>query len=221
MILGYEIQTMVFIAITFVIAISLHEFAHARAADKLWDPTPRLQWRLTPNPLKHIDPLWFILIFIIQFGRGRPVQINPAYFKNALRDELLVAVAWPAMNILLALFGIMVSAWVAAASGVENTIMNWTPLYDFWSTFAQLNVVLAVFNMLPIPPLDGYRIIQYLFPATQRFFLQYWRYIWMIAIAILLVPNPVGSWLQNLIMIITKFLYAMLARPFDNLLLFL
>ncbi|MDP2669794.1 MAG: site-2 protease family protein [bacterium] len=81
------------LAITFVISISLHEYAHARASTKLGDPTPKLQGRLTPNPLKHIDPIGFLLIFIIHFGRGRPVIINPAYYKHPLRDELLVSLA--------------------------------------------------------------------------------------------------------------------------------
>jgi Zn-dependent protease len=83
----------IFLAIIFVISISLHEYAHAWSSYKLGDPTPKIQGRLTPNPLVHIDPIGFLMIFIIHFGRGRPVIVNPSYYKNTLRDELLVALA--------------------------------------------------------------------------------------------------------------------------------
>lgn len=84
---------LIFLALIFVISISLHEYAHAWMSNRLGDPTPRLQGRLTPNPLVHIDPIGFLLIFLIGFGWGRAVIVNPAYYKNTLRDELLVALA--------------------------------------------------------------------------------------------------------------------------------
>ena len=90
------------LALTFLISISLHEYAHARASTQFGDPTPKMQGRLTPNPLVHIDLLGFLMIFLIHFGRGRPVIVNPAYYKHPLRDELLVALAGPATNLLLA-----------------------------------------------------------------------------------------------------------------------
>jgi Zn-dependent protease len=83
----------VYIAIILLISIGLHEYAHAYTSNKLGDPTPKLQGRLTPNPLKHLDPIGFILIFIIGFGRGKPVQINPNYYKKPLRDELITSLA--------------------------------------------------------------------------------------------------------------------------------
>ncbi|MDO4713722.1 MAG: site-2 protease family protein [bacterium] len=81
------------IAIIFVVSIGLHEYAHAYVSYALGDPTPKIQGRLTPNPLKHIDPIGFILIFLIHFGWGKPVQIDPSYYKKPYRDELLVALA--------------------------------------------------------------------------------------------------------------------------------
>ena len=93
LLLSMDFLTIIYLAVIFVISISLHEYAHARTSAKLGDPTPKIQGRLTPNPLAHIDPLGFLMIFIIHFGRGRPVIVNPAYYKNKLRDELLVSLA--------------------------------------------------------------------------------------------------------------------------------
>ena len=97
-----DILTIILLAIILVISIGFHEYAHAWVSYILWDPTPKLQWRLTPNPLKHIDPIGFLMIFLILFGWWKPVQVNPMYYKNKLRDELLVALAWPFANFLMA-----------------------------------------------------------------------------------------------------------------------
>ena len=94
----------VFLVIILLVSVWLHEYAHAWTSYKLWDPTPVLQWRLTPNPFKHIDIIWFISVFLIWFWWWKPVQINPIYYKNPTRDETLTAFAWPAMNLVLAFF---------------------------------------------------------------------------------------------------------------------
>ncbi len=196
----------VFLAITFVISISLHEYAHARASDKLWDPTPRIQWRLTPNPLVHIDPLWFLMIFIIQFGRWRPVQVNPHYYKNTLRDELLVALAWPATNIIL--------AFIATAFVLFYIRFTWvTGLFEpdmiirFWVIFAQLNIALAVFNMIPVPPLDWYRIIKYLFPSAWFWLEKNTKIIGLVFLWLLLLPTPARWGIISIITTVSQVLY--------------
>ena len=158
----YDIIYYVFLVIILMISIGLHEYAHARTSYKLWDPTPVLQWRLTPNPLKHIDIVWFISVFLIWFWRWKPVQINPTYYKNPVRDETLTAFAWPAMNLVLAfvwmlimmIYGKIVWMWV------QDLFISWDYVLLFWQLFIQLNIVLAVFNMIPLPPLDGYRLIK-------------------------------------------------------------
>mgnify|MGYP000879363001 FL=1 len=103
-----QIVNILILAVILLLSIGFHEYAHARASNKLGDPTPKLQGRLTPNPLAHIDPMGFLLIFIIHFGWGKPVQINPSYYKNPRIDEFLVAIAGPLTNILMAIIGIVV-----------------------------------------------------------------------------------------------------------------
>ncbi len=157
---------LIFLAIIFVISISLHEYAHAWMSNRLGDPTPRLQGRLTPNPLVHIDPIGFLLIFLIGFGRGRAVIVNPAYYKNTLRDELMVALAWPATNLLLVVFASAIMLAYGKIFGAGALLAADNLVIAFWALFAQINVALAVFNLLPIYPLDGYRIVKYLYPRA-------------------------------------------------------
>ena len=153
----------VFLLIILLVSVWLHEYAHARTSYKLWDPTPVLQWRLTPNPLKHIDPIWLICVFLIWFWWWKPVQINPIYYKNPVRDEILTAFAWPVMNLVLAFFGMLIMMvygkimWI----GVQDLLsVNWDFVIMFWQMFIIMNICLAVFNMIPLPPLDGYRLIK-------------------------------------------------------------
>lgn len=151
-----------FLVIILLISIWLHEYAHAWTSYRLWDPTPVLQWRLTPNPLKHIDIVWFISVFLIGFWWWKPVQINPIYYKNPTRDETLTAFAWPAMNLVLAFFGMLIMMvygkiiWM----WVQDMLMWWDFVVLFWQMFISLNIGLAVFNMFPFPPLDWYRLIK-------------------------------------------------------------
>lgn len=182
----------IFLALIFIISVSLHEYAHAWASTKLGDPTPKIQWRLTPNPLVHIDPLWFVLIFLINFWWGRPVQVNPAYYKNPLRDELLVALAGPATNIALAIAGTIIMLVYTKLVGVDALVSGEDPVVSFWYLFGWVNVALAVFNMLPIFPLDGYRIVKYLFPRVGYAMEKYSRYMFIGLLVLIFAPNLLG-----------------------------
>lgn len=151
------------LAIILAISIGMHEYAHAYVSYRLGDPTPKLQGRLTPNPLKHLDPIGFFMIFIAHFGRGKPVQINPLYYKNPRKGELMVALAWPATNFILAIIGILVMLiYVKIMWGTPNDIFtnNIDLMISFWINFSFLNIALAIFNLIPIAPLDGYRLIK-------------------------------------------------------------
>ncbi|HMT01259.1 MAG TPA: site-2 protease family protein [Candidatus Absconditabacterales bacterium] len=162
-----EVISFVFIIITLAISIGLHEYAHAYVSRKLGDPTPQFQGRLTPNPLAHIDPIGFLMIFLVNFGWGKPVQVNPMYYRNPVQGELMVALAGPFTNLLLALAGACVIAIYSRIIGLNEFDLLQGVSYDymiiFWLQFSYINIALAVFNMIPLPPLDGFRLIKTFF----------------------------------------------------------
>jgi Zn-dependent protease len=133
-------------------AIAVHEFAHAYAANKLGDPTPRLQGRLTLNPIAHLDPVGTLLIVLVGIGWGRPVEFNPGYLKNPRRDAAIVAFAGPLSNIIIALITLSVLAIIQSSSA----LVALSPVFIYFIT---LNIALAVFNMIPVEPLDGFKIV--------------------------------------------------------------
>lgn len=189
--------SLLFLGIIFVLSITVHEFAHAWSSDKLWDPTPRMQWRVTINPVAHIDPLGFLAIFLIQFWWWRPVQVNPNYYKNRLRDELLVALAGPISNIILALISIVFVQLYVWVTGLWIVWWAWVPFVQFWTMFGIINCWLAVFNMIPIPPLDGYRVITYIWPRTEVYMIRRRQYFWIILLALIFLPRFV-PWIPNI-----------------------
>lgn len=151
------------LAIILAVSIGMHEYAHAYVSYRLGDPTPKIQGRLTPNPLKHIDPIWFLMIFLIHFWRGKPVQVNPMYYRNPLQWELIVSLAGPATNFILALVGIIVILSYSKIMGIPFTdifLNNLDLMNMFWIQFSFINIALAIFNLIPIYPLDGYRFIK-------------------------------------------------------------
>lgn len=178
----------------------VHEFAHAFVATKLGDQTPRLSGRLTLNPMAHISPLGAAMILLCGFGYAKPVNVNPRNFKNAKSGMALTALAGPISNLLMA-FIFLLSAQiidVISNGGVFHFKYGATFLYDpnnftiafaiclFLYFAAQININLAVFNLLPIPPLDGSRILQLLIPNKYYYrVMQYERYIVLVVFALL------------------------------------
>lgn len=182
------------LAIILAVSIWMHEYAHAYVSYRLGDPTPKLQWRLTPNPLKHIDPIWFLMIFVAHFGRGKPVQINPLYYKKPRRWELMVALAGPATNLILAIVGILIILIYAKIMGwTPNDIFtnNIDPIINFWINFSYLNIALAVFNLIPIAPLDGYRLIKIRWHKWAEFMEKNARVWIVVVIALVYLASPV------------------------------
>jgi Zn-dependent protease len=147
-----------------LLAISFHEYAHARAAVAWGDPTPARQGRLTLNPLAHLDPLGTLLLIVARFGWAKPVEVNPFYFRRHRRLAMItVSLAGPVANLVLAYAAAVVLAlW--APLGYPASFLSWFLLY---------NVVLAAFNLLPLPPLDGSKVVGELLPPSAR--LAYWR----------------------------------------------
>ena len=196
----------VMLAVILLVSIGLHEYAHALISHKLGDPTPKMQDRLSPNPIKHLDPIGFFMIFLIHFGWGKPVQVNPAYYKKPLQGELLVALAWPATNILLAIVGIVVMSIYARIVGVTGNELKailgilfsgglaGDIMIFFWWLFAMINISLAIFNMIPIPPLDGFRLVKMFAPNAARFMQRHAMYFAIFFLLLVLGPgSAVGS----------------------------
>ena len=158
-----------------VIGLSMHEFAHAAVAYKLGDNTPKLQGRVTINPMAHIDWVGLVALFFCGFGWGQPVQINPYNFKNRRRDELLVAVAGVAMNLVIAALFTVVAKLVFVATGpawLSGTTLG-SGILKILIDIVQINIVLMIFNLIPVPPLDGFNIIANIFGFAQTE--TYWR----------------------------------------------
>lgn len=186
----------VFLVIILLISIWLHEYAHAWTSYKLWDPTPVLQWRLTPNPFKHIDIIWFISVFLIWFWWWKPVQINPTYYKNPVRDETLSAFAWPAMNLVLAFFGMLIMMIYGKIVGIwiqDLLLVNGDFVVLFRQMFIFMNIALAVFNMIPLPPLDGYRLIKIFWKKWAQWMEKNVMRISMILIILIVSGSPILS----------------------------
>lgn len=135
-----------------VLAISVHEFSHAWMADHLGDPTARLSGRLTLNPKAHLDPLGVLALLFFGFGWGKPVPIDPYNLRSPRRDAAFISLAGPASNLILAVILALVLKFVPYVSLFSLLATIITPLIE-------LNVALAIFNLLPIPPLDGSKII--------------------------------------------------------------
>lgn len=140
-------------------AISVHEFAHALAAVKLGDPTPKFFGRLTINPRAHLDPLGTLMILFTGFGWGRPVPYNPLNLTNPFRDSALISFAGPMANILTA--ALLALPYRLGLSGFSHPLV-----FELILTVISINIGLAVFNLVPIYPLDGFRIIGGLLPPS-------------------------------------------------------
>ncbi len=145
----------------FLLALSFHEFAHAWAADRMGDPTARNMGRLTINPIAHLDILGTLLLVLYHFGWAKPVPVNPLNFRNIRKGEFIVSIAGPVSNLLLATVGMAVLSLLYrfAATGWMYTLMDMTGL------FVWINIILAVFNMIPLPPLDGSHVLESLLPS--------------------------------------------------------
>ena len=146
-----------------IIGLSFHEFAHAWMSDKLGDPTPRRQGRVTINPMAHIDPIGFLALLLVGFGWGKPVQIDPSYYKNRRRDEFLVGIAGVTMNLLIAvIFSLPARAIVKAFNGAAASDFIYN-IYLMIFYIVSINIVLMIFNLIPCPPLDGWGILTQIF----------------------------------------------------------
>jgi len=175
-----------------LITISVHEFSHAFVANRMGDPTARSLGRMTLNPIKHIDPIGFICMIFLHFGWAKPVPVNARYFKNPKKGMALTALAGPISNIILMIIGCILLNFymlipMPEAEGFLRTF--WVVGYNFFYYFPLLNIYFAIFNFLPIPPLDGSRILFVLLPDKYYFGIMKYERVIMIVFLLLLVTN--------------------------------
>lgn len=181
-----------------IIAMSFHEFAHAWMSNKLGDPTPARQGRLTLNPLAHIDTIGFIALLLCGFGWGKPVMIDPYYYKNKRRDEILVGLAGVVMNLLLAIiFSFPTKAIYSLYLSTGSQLLEL--VFNIFYAIVMLNLCLMIFNLIPCPPLDGWGIVTQIFNLEKYdWYYKVYRFGPFILIALILF-NITNSILDNCI----------------------
>ncbi len=185
-----------------LVAISFHEYAHAYAADKLGDETPRQQGRLNLNPLSHIDPIGFIMLVFAGFGWGKPVQINPRNFNRDIsmsKAEAIVAAAGPIMNFMLAIAFTIISCiipkffmdfYYSQIGIITSRIIDYSII---------INLGLGIFNLIPLPPLDGSKILNNFLPYNARIWFESHEQIFYIIFVVLWVTGLAGEIISPLI----------------------
>lgn len=181
----YIINKIIMVPIV-LIALTFHEFCHGWVSSKLGDSTPRLTGRLTLNPLAHLDPLGTLLMILTGFGWAKPVQINPGYYKNPKTGMAITAAAGPLSNLLLAFAAMLIFTLIT----IFSYKLGWFgdhvyTIGQFVLRFVSVNLCFMVFNLIPIPPLDGSRIVGIFLSNRAYFKLQQYERYSMIAIILL------------------------------------
>lgn len=190
-----------------LVALPVHELSHGLMAYKLGDDTARWNGRLTMNPFAHMDPIGTLMIFLIGFGYAKPVPVNPRNFRNYKSGMMLTALAGPVSNLLMAIvsLGLLRLFYVVIPSELALTF-----LHIFFNTFAYINIGLAIFNLLPIPPLDGFRIIANILPARWSYFVDRYQMMITFGVMLLIFSGALNAPLDFLINGVYDFLYKIL-----------
>ena len=167
-----------------LIAMVIHEYAHAQVAVWLGDFTPRLMGRLTLNPKAHVDPIGMLMLFLVHFGWAKPVMINPRNFKNPKRDDILVSLAGPAANFITAFLALL-ALLIYNRMGGDMT----AGVYLVFQMIIEYNIGFGIFNLIPLPPLDGSHVLMQLLPRDMAYKLaELERYSFLILIVLLMTP---------------------------------
>lgn len=200
------IQDAIYLLPAVLISLTVHEFCHGYAAYLLGDPTAKNNGRLTLNPLSHLDPLGTICLLFFRFGWAKPVPVNPMYFRSPKKGMALTAAAGPASNLVMAFFS-MLLLYITMYVGGDGAVAGY--LFQFFLIMTYINIGLAVFNLLPISPLDGSKIFATLLPEDTYFkLMQYERYVQPILFLLLFtgkLSKPL-SWLQGKVFSLLQYL---------------
>lgn len=177
-----------------LIAMTFHEYAHAKAADMLGDDTPRMQGRLNLNPFSHVDPIGFALLLFAGFGWGRPVEINPRNFNRNMeltKAEAIVSVAGPAMNFIIAIVFMIIYVAMISFGFITNELTFY--IAQIINYTAVVNIGLGVFNLIPLPPLDGSKILMHFLPYNGRQWFENNQMYFYIGFLIIFVTGLAGT----------------------------
>ena len=188
------LKSIIYTVPAILLAISAHEFAHGYVSYKLGDPTPKMDGRLTLNPFAHLDLWGTVCLILFRMGWAKPVRINTAYYKDKKKGTILVSLAGPAMNYIMAFVSMLIYGLFYKAGSS----------FGIWFYYlAVINVGLGTFNLIPIPPLDGSNVLQVLFPGIGDFYRRIRRYAMPILFlclftGVLIIPlNRVNSAVMN------------------------
>ncbi len=203
---SYDWESLILGLPAIILAICVHEYCHARVAYALGDPTAKIMGRMTLNPIKHFHPIGFILMLTVHVGFAKPVPINPANFRNPKRDEVLTALAGPASNVVMAaLFTLAAKLYADFAYGSLPLTARWPMWIMLILVYGiSINISLAIFNMLPVPPLDGSHLLTVLMPDSWKPYYNkvqpYMPYIfialWLTGIMSKLISVPMNALMQ-------------------------
>ena len=205
---GYLLRILL-LAPPILLATTAHECAHGWVASRFGDPTARMLGRLTLNPIKHLDPIGTLALFITgMFGWAKPVPINARYFKDPAKSLVWVSLAGPATNLFLAAVFALIYRLFFISGGLITALPPgiYTPLVSMVELSIWLNVGLAVFNLIPIPPLDGSQVLQNLLPAQQAIAFSRIEPYGFIILIMLLMSGIIGAVISPLIIFIVKVL---------------
>ena len=175
-----------------LLALSFHEYAHGWMAYRLGDPTAKHEGRLTMNPLAHLDPLGTMMIIIVHFGWAKPVPVNPMNLKDPKKDMLWIALAGPVSNVIMAAgLGLILRIMIGMGMRVDGSFLGY---FQYMLYFAvMINLVLAIFNMIPIPPLDGSKILFGLLPTEyEESFLRFQQFGPMVLLGLVVINSYFG-----------------------------
>lgn len=193
--LQYYILNILYTIPAILIAFTFHEYAHALVADKLGDKTPRFQGRLTLNPFAHIDPIGFLMILFVHFGWAKPVEVNKRAFKNYYKDDLKVSLAGPLANLLIALIFTIIEVFLLRFSFIMGSSTLFVVISYLVHYIAVINVNLFIFNLIPIPGLDGFSILEDINPKVfYKWAEKVYNYQFIILIAFVLVGGKILSY---------------------------
>jgi len=183
----------IIVAAALIISISIHEFAHAITADKLGDPTARYLGRVTLNPLAHLDPIGTVMLLLAGFGWGKPVPFNPINLSNPKRDAAIISFAGPLSNFLLATALALIFKLLLTLGGMNVVISGFLYLTIFY------NLILGVFNLIPIHPLDGFKVVNGLLPTELSMQWLQMEPFGIIILLILIFTRTIGSILMPVV----------------------